>query len=301
MRRILSLIPLLIVAVSISACTRSSSENAAEASRLKVSVTFDAMAEFAQAVGKDKIDISTIIPAGIEPHDFEPKAADIARLTSAEVFIYNGLGMETWVETAVNAADNDTLIVINASEHAEALKNNDDEDSGHDGYDPHIWLSIKGAEAQVLMIARGLSEADSENKAFYQENADEYIRELENLYNEYIVKFNALHNKRFVTGHAAFHYFCLDFGLEQNSVADVFAEGEPSTKQLAELVDYCRENGVKTIFAEETANPDIAATLANEVGAQVETIYTMECPEDGLTYLERMKSNCEKVYTSLSK
>jgi zinc transport system substrate-binding protein len=81
----------------------------------------------------------------------------------------------------------------------------------------------------------------------------------------------------------------------------VFAEGEPSAQQLAELVDYCRQNGVTTIFAEEMASPEISQTLANEVGASVKTIYTMESAEDGLSYLERMADNLSEIYDALSK
>jgi zinc transport system substrate-binding protein len=88
--------------------------------------------------------------------------------------------------------------------------------------------------------------------------------------------------------------------LEQNSVEDIFAEGEPSAQQLAELVDYCLENNVTTVFAEELASPDVSETLANEVGAKVETIYTIESAEDSKSYLERMRENLEKIYVSLT-
>ncbi len=82
---------------------------------------------------------------------------------------------------------------------------------------------------------------------------------------------------------------------------DVFAEGEPSAQQLTELVNYCRENEVTTIFAEEMASAEVSQTLASEVGADVETIYTAESAEDDLTYLERMADNLSKIYDSLAK
>jgi zinc transport system substrate-binding protein len=122
---------------------------------------------------------------------------------------------------------------------------------------------------------------------------------LEDLYEEYEAKFQTVTQKSFVTGHAAFGYLCRDFGLEQNSVEDVFADGEPSAQQLAELVEYCRENDVTTIFAEELASPEVSETLADEVGAEVETIYTIASAEDDKTYLERMEENLEKIYQSL--
>ena len=83
--------------------------------------------------------------------------------------------------------------------------------------------------------------------------------------------------------------------MEQNSVEDVFAEGEPNAAQLAELIKYCKENNITTIFAEEMASPEVSKTLASEVGAKVETIYTIESNEDNnKTYLERMDENLTK-------
>lgn len=80
---------------------------------------------------------------------------------------------------------------------------------------------------------------------------------------------------------------------------DVFAEGEPSAQQLTELVNYCKKNKVTIIFAEEMASPEVSQTLANEVGATVETIYTIESNEDNMTYLDRVKDNLSKIYDSL--
>lgn len=292
----------LITVVSFSACG-SNNDNKAEnngESKIKVSVTFDAMKEFVSAVGKDKVEISTIIPAGTEPHDFEPKAQDLAGLSTASVFVYSGLGMEAWTEEAIKAADNAKLIAVEASKGADAIKNTDPEEiEEHGQYDPHIWLSLKGAELQVKNIKDALVNADPSNKDYYEKNCNDFISQLEKLYNEYNEKFQSADKKSFVTGHAAFGYLCRDFGLEQNSVEDTFAEGEPSAQQLTELVEYCRENKVTTIFAEEMASPDVSKTLANEVGAKVETIHTIESSEDDMTYLERMTDNLSKIYDSL--
>ncbi|MEN6419694.1 MAG: metal ABC transporter substrate-binding protein [Clostridiaceae bacterium] len=291
----------LLAAFAFAACG-SVQATAQNSDKLAVFVTFDAIGEFARAVGGDKVDVSVIIPTGTEPHDFEPKAQDLVGLTSADVFVYNGLGMEAWVDDAVSAANNKTLIVVDASAGADAIVNTDEgEIADHGQYDPHLWLGVKGAEAEVTNIKNALVQADSANKDYYEANSADFIAQLENLYQEYSAKFAAVEKKSFVTGHAAFGYLCRDFGLTQNSVEDVFAEGEPSAQQLAELVDYCKQNGVTTIFAEEMASPEISQTLANEVGASVKTIYTMESAEDGLSYLERMADNLSEIYDALSK
>lgn len=341
MKKTIILITLLCMALFLVSCSSKAEDTITANQKLQVYASFNALYEFASAVGGEKAEIHTIIPAGSEPHDFEPKAADIAGLSKADVFLYQGLGMDAWSEHAIEAAKNEALTVIVASDGTNVIENteehddadhdeehedanheeehddadydeehddadhdeeHDDEEHGHEHgrYDPHTWLSIKEAEISVQNIADGFSVADPDNKAFYQANAAEYIKQLEDIYNGYYDKFKALDHKHFVTGHAAFHYFCRDFGLEQNSVEDVFAEGEPSPQQLSKLVEYCKENQVTTIFAEEMASPEVSNTLAKEVDAKVQTIYTMEHVEDELTYLERMKENCERVYQSLA-
>lgn len=306
-RKWAALVLCLATVAGLSACgqtgaapSASPSEIAAGAEKIKVSVTFNALREFTQAVGGEKVEVSTIIPDGTEPHDFEPKAQDLVALSTAQVFVYNGLGMESWAEDAVAAAGNKELIAVDASEGAEPIQNTGEEEIGEHGqYDPHLWLSLKGAEIEAGNIARALTQSDPSNGEYYKTNCNAFISQLEALYKQYGEKFQSAKSVNFVTGHAAFGYLCRDFGLNQNSVEDVFAEGEPSAQQLAELVDYCRENHVTTIFAEEMASPDVSKTLAGEVGAKVETIYTMESAEDGKSYLERMESNLAKICESL--
>ncbi|MPW26726.1 ABC transporter substrate-binding protein [Alkalibaculum sp. M08DMB] len=328
LKRWVTMLFCLIVIVSFSACSSNNNStggtettDASEENKIKVSVTFDAMKEFVEAVGKDKVEISTIIPAGTEAHDFEPKAQDLVTISTVQIFVYNGLEMEGWAEETISAANNANLFIVEASkgadlieretasedhhEHEEDTDHEEDadheEDHSHGKYDPHLWLGIKGAQTEVSNIKDGLVQVDPSNKDYYEQNYNDFISQLENLYNEYNAKFQSLDKNSFVTGHAAFGYLCRDFGLEQNSVRDVFAEGEPSAQQLTELVEYCRENNVTTIFAEEMVSPAVSQTLANEVGAKVEVIYTMENAQDGMTYLERMEENLSKIYDSMTK
>ena len=295
-----------LTALTFSACgnaggNASSQGSAASGQKVKVSVTFDAMAEFTKAVGKDKVDISTIIPDGTEPHDFEPKAKDLVGLSSAQGFVYSGFGMESWADKAVSAAGNKNLIAVEASKGAAPMQSTDTGDTqGHGQYDPHIWISLKGAETETKNIRDALVKADPSDAEYFRKNCDSFVSQLESLYSEYNTKFRSVKNKSFVTGHAAFAYLCRDFGLTQNSVEDVFAEGEPSAQKLANLITYCKKNHVKTIFVEDMVSPEVSQTLAREVGAKVEKIYTFESAEDSKSYLDRMKANLQGIDGSLT-
>lgn len=294
----------LAVTVCFCACNSGSSTDdgtsTTDAETIKVSVTFDAMKEFAEAIGGDHVTVSTIIPDGVEPHAFEPKAQDLTSLSEAQILIYNGLGMESWIDDAISAVDNKNLITVCASDGIDPISNEGAEAEEHGQYDPHTWLSLKCAEIEVANIKNALVKADPGNAADYESNYTAYITALENLYQEYTEKFAAVEKNSFVTGHAAFGYLCRDFDLSQNSVEDVFAEGEPSAQQLTELVQYCKEHAVTTIFAEELASTEVSETLAKEVGAVVKTLDTIESNEDNLSYIERMEENLSKIYASLT-
>ena len=301
-KKLVAAVLCLVVLLGIPACGAEEETTAeTDSGKLQVTVTFNAMAEFAHAVGGDRVAISTIIPDGSEPHDFEPTAQDLVKLSSAAVFIYNGLGMEAWAYNAVSAAQNPSLVAVDASDGAEPILNTDAEASEEHGrYDPHFWLSLKGAELEAKNIRDGFIQADPAGKDEYTQNCAAFIGQLESLYQEYQEKFETVSRKNFVTGHAAFAYLCRDFGLTQNSVEDVYAEGEPSARQLVRLIDYCIQNGVTTIFAEQTASSEVSETLAAEAGAKVKTIYTIENTEDGLSYLERMEANLQEIWESMT-
>jgi zinc transport system substrate-binding protein len=284
----------------LSSCVSGNINVNSNSSNIKVVVSFNAMSEFAKAIGKNKIDIQLIIPEGTEPHQYEPKAKDLENLGNARIFIYNGLNFETWVDKSLSAVDNKNLLVVNASKGCTPITNVGTLPVNKNSQaDPHLWISLKGAEIEAKNIKDALVIADPTNKAYYEKNYTDFYNSLEQLYTEYNTKFSLIKNKDFVTGHAAFAYLCRDFGLKQNSVQDVFADGDPSPQKMTELINFCKLNKVKTIFTENMVSPKVSETLANEVGANTVKIYTIENKEDNKDYLQSMKYNIESIYNSL--
>lgn len=297
-KRMIAFLTALWAALALAGC--SSPSPAPENGAVPVVASFNAMKEFTEAVGQDKVRVITLIPDGTEPHDFQPTTRQLKELSRARLFVYNGLGMEPWAAQTLDAAGNDGIISVEASKGVDVITLSDHDESAEDGAaDPHCWLSLQAAQVEVSNIAAALSQVDPDNADFYQKNAAAYNSQLQSLLTDYQEKFKALPRKHFVTGHAAFAYLCRDFGLTQNSVSSVFAGGEPGPQQLAKLASYCRENQMKTIFTESAVSPKVSETLAREVGAAVQPIYTMESADGGLTYLSRMKNNIENIYASL--
>ncbi|WP_244833586.1 zinc ABC transporter substrate-binding protein [Clostridium sp. BJN0001] len=267
-----------------------------EDKKLNVVVSFYPLAEFANAIGKDKVSVTTMIGENMEPHDFEPKTKDLENLIKSDVFVYNGAGMESWIDKVndVVSEQNEKVLIVDSSKNADIRKEND-------AIDPHLWLSLKEAKKQCEVIKDAFCEKDSSNKEFYEKNYNDYTKQMDDLIDEYSKKFDTVKQKDFVTGHAAFGYLCRDFKLEQKSVENIFAEGEPTPKQLEDLVEYCKDNNIKTIFSEENASPKVSETLANEVGAEVKPINTLESKNDDYGYIEEMKQDLEEIYQSLKK
>ncbi|ALP89329.1 metal ABC transporter solute-binding protein, Zn/Mn family [Clostridium butyricum] len=261
--------------------------------KVNIMVSVYPLKEFADKIAGDKAEVSCMVPDNMEPHDYEPKTKDFEALIKSDAFIYNGLGLETWVDQVKSVIGDKELRIVDSSEGVEVRKEGE-------VIDPHSWLSLKEAEKQAENIKDTLVEIDEDNKAYYEENYDAFVGELESLYNEYKEKFDNLSTKDFVTGHAAFGYLCRDFGLQQKSIENLFAEGEPTPKQLEQLVTFCKENNIKTVFSESLASPKVSETLAKEVGAEVVPILTLESNEDDKSYVEAMRYNLEEIYKCLS-
>lgn len=306
LKRIVTILCLICLTLSLAGCGTkdTTAEPAEKTDKLRVVVSFNAMRELAQAVGGDCVDIKTIVPDGAEPHDFEPKATDLTALAQARVFILNGMGMEhAWAGKAIQAAGNDSLIVVTASEPVEPItvtaKPFPFRRQETSLSDPHTWLSLKNAAIESRRMRDAFIEADPAHRKDYEANEAAFQEKLAALQQEYAGKFAKAKKPVFVTGHAAFGYMARDFGLHQASLTDVFAAGEPSARHLKELADFCKENNIKVIFVENMENPKIAQTLAEETGAAVDSLDTLESSQPGEDYLSIMQDNLEKIAGSM--
>lgn len=310
---------LVAVVLLVGACAKAEpapSETAEGGEKLKVVASFHAMEQLVRAVGGDWVEVSTVVPAGSGAHGFEPKAQDWVSLESADLFVYNGQGMETWVDQALEVVGRDALVVVDTSEGVDLISAEDhehahaedeaeepkheDEAHAHGPHDPHLWLGLSSVMKQAETIQAALSKADRTHAAEYEANTKALREKLQTLMEEARATLASAPQRKFVTGHAAFAYLCRDLELEQVSIQGIFAEGEPTAKQLAALVEEVKEEGVTTIFSENLASPAVSETLAREVGAKVEKIYTLEAQEDGLGFIERIEHNLKVITASLS-
>lgn len=178
--------------------------------------------------------------------------------------------------------------------HAEDEHHMDEHhDHDHSGLDPHIWTSVKNAKVMVENTYSELVKIDPENKQYYLDNKNAYLKELDGLDSKLEATFSGLESKKFMVFHPAWGYLARDYGLTQVPVEQ---EGkEPSAKELAELIDEAREEDIHVVFASPQFNKDTAGSIAKEIGGTVVLINPLE--ED---YLSNMKKVSEEIKKAMA-
>lgn len=307
---------LLIAAVTtLTACGQTKeTDKAAKDGKIKVVTTFYPMYDFAKNVVGNAGDVQLLIPAGTEPHDYEPSAKDIAKITDADAFIYNSHELETWVEAVLENVDQKKVAVVEAAGSIDLMEgaahDHEEEESDHEGHDhdheldPHVWLDPVLAQKQVETIRDALIKKYPEQKATFEQNTKEYLEKLAALDKEYTEAFADAKNKTFVTQHAAFGYLAKQYGLTQESIAGISPDQEPSPSRLAELKKYIKEHDVAVIYFESSASSKVAETLSRETGVELSVLNPLESitkkeQEQGEDYISVMKTNLEALKKSI--
>lgn len=270
--------------------------------RIKVYTSFYAMYDLTHKIGGDKINLTNLIPAGTEPHDWEPTPSDIANIEKADILIYNGAGMEGWVNQVLSSISSKKLIAVETSKGLNLLNNSDKNENLQ--YDPHTWLNPMFAKKQMEAIKNALVKADPVNKDYYEKNYADNAKKLDDLDKEYRDAVSKFTKRDIVVAHQAFGYLCSAYGLNQIAIEGLTADSEPSPARMAEIADFAKKNNVKYIFFEDLISPKVADAIANEVGAKTAVLNPLEGLSDdeikaGKEYFSVMKDNLKVLSEAL--
>ena len=289
--RVTGLVLASILAVSgLSGCKAAGGWGKDAEGKVKVMTTIYPMYDFAKRIGGEFVSVEMMVPAGTEPHAWEPSSKDMLKLESADLFIYNGAGMELWVEDLIKGVQNKDLVVLEASENVELIRLDEDhEDEDHDDhghhhgeFDPHVWLSPLNAAIEMESIAAALSKIDPDHASEYSKNLEEARALCQELDNEMRDGLSGFDSKYLVVAHEAYGYLCQEYGLTQIGIEGVSAESEPDAARMREIIDLVNEYGIKCIFFEELVSPKVAETIAKETGCETQSL----SPLDGLSQEE---------------
>ena len=309
-RAMITAVMMALFSVLFSACASSSGTSS---SKLSVVVTTTLIGDVTAHVGGDLIDLSVMMPAGVDPHSYEPAPADLGKVADADLVFVNGIQFEAFLEKLIeNAGDEAKVITVSEGIEtlamAEGADEHTDEEHAHDHgeFDPHVWHDPNNVIVWANNIADALSARDPNNAATYRANADAYIAELQALdtwIEEQVAQIPDA-NRRLVTEHGTLGYFAARYGFEVvgTAIPGFSTLAEPSAQELADLADAIRDLDVEAIFVGNTVNPNVASQIAQDTGIQLVPMYTDSLsPADGpaATYLDFMKFNVEALVGAL--
>jgi zinc transport system substrate-binding protein len=251
--------------------------------------------DLARQVAGDRAEVVSLVPPGVEPHDWEPSARDVTVGQRTTVFIHSGTGLDAWATRLLAGLPARTR-VIDASTGLSLLGQGA-------SVDPHVWLDPTLARAQAQAIASGLAQADPAGGPVYLENAAALAARLDALDQAFAAGLRDCARRELVTSHAAFAYLARRYRLTQVPVMGPAPEAEPSPADLAAIVQTARRLKVTHVFSEPLVNPRLAQTLAREIGATTLPLDPIEGSSReqaaGKGYVELMQSNLANLRVGL--
>lgn len=280
----------------------SSTEEAGK--KISIVATFYPLQDFAESVGGDAVSVRSIVPAGMEPHDYEPTPQDIVSVYQADAFLLNGAGLDSWAEKIRPELEKRGVTVIQMSEVVSLLSASAETGGETDTFDPHFWLDPVWAQKEAEAIRDALILRDPARTEVYTRNTERYSVLLADLDTAYREGLQRCEFHTIVTSHNAFAYLAQRYGFETIPVSGIFPEAEVSPRALAEIAEAVRSLGLRYIFFETLSSPKVAETLAEEVGAETLVFNPLEglTEEDrqaGKNYLSIMYENLNNLQTAL--
>ena len=230
--------------------------------------TTTVFADLVHEVGGDRVSVRSLVPAGGEPHTFDPRPSDVTAFVDADLVVMNGLGLDDWVVDLMNEASSEAPVVRLAEDLPGADYITDTEESGTN---PHLWLNVAYAIAYVDRIAASLAEVDPDGAEGYAQRAAGFVAELEDLdmfARDQLAAIPA-ERRRVVSFHDAFPYFAAAYGLEIVGTVVQAPGQDPSAGQVAALIDAIRESGAQAILSEDQFPSDLVDQIAAETGVAV--------------------------------
>ncbi|WP_018527089.1 metal ABC transporter solute-binding protein, Zn/Mn family [Alkalispirochaeta alkalica] len=277
-----------------------------ERDRPLVVTSFTVLEDLVRSVAGDDLEVRTIVPAGAELHEWELTPRNFADLEEANLFLYNGYQIETWLPQAgriLPAAV--TSVAVAEAIQAETIPVALGDLAGDP--DPHLWMDPRLAARYLEVIRDQLIELDRENAQSYTARAAQAMGEMEALYREIVEKLSPVPagRRNLVTSEAAFLYFSRAFSLDHDGIWGSNSEEEGTPRQLARIVDLIRRDGIETIFYESTISDRHVRSVAEETGARVAGplyVDSLGTAETGVTtYAAMMRANAELLLQELKK
>ena len=264
--------------------------------------------DFARQVAGGEAEVRMLLSPGAEAHSYEPAPSDIVAIGEADLFVYIGGESDAWVDGILESLGADAPAAARLIDAVEPLQEEDAHGHAHEGlaFDEHIWTSPKNAVRMLRAVEEAMCAALPESEAAFRANADAYAAELERLDAELTERVAGAARRELVfADRFPFLYLARDYGLTAHAAfASCTAETEPSAQTLVELIQIIESDGIPVIYTIEMSNGAVARTIAEETGAAVREMHSMQTVtraefESGETYVSLMERNLDALREGL--
>ena len=279
--------------------------------KLQVVATFYPLAFFTQEIGGEHVQVTQLVPSNTEIHTWEPSAQDVTAAEKADIIIYNGAGLDHWMQneilpalsntktrTTIDTTEGTPLIQTTTEEH-------EHEDEEHGGYDPHTWVSPYMAKLQAEKIYTALVQQDPAHETYYTDRWTTLKNSLEQIDADYTAALSAKQKNTIFVSHAAFGYLAQRYGFEQHGVIGLSADQQPSAAAIADILNLMVQHETYVVYVDPVHSEEYAQTLKNELETQtgqtvtILKLYLATGPVDGEGYLEQQLFNLQNLKTGL--
>lgn len=268
--------------------------------RLRIGITLHPYYSYVSNIVGDRAEVVPLIPAGFNPHAYEPRAEDIKRIGGLDVVVLNGVGHDDFADRMIAVSEKPDVPVIEANARVPLLAATGQAARGAGKVvNPHTFLSITASIAQINNIARELGKLDPDNARFYSQNARAYGKRLRA---EALGKLSDAKGSelRVATIHAAYDYLLREFGLEVTAVVEPAHGIEPSPSQLKKTIDQLKELDVQVIFSEMDFPSSYVDTIQRESGVKIYPLTHISYGEyTAKKYEEEMARNLDTVVRAI--
>lgn len=265
--------------------------------KIEIVTTLPDFKNFAEVIGGNAVHVVALASARQDPHHFEIKPSDVMKVKKADMLIINGLELDNyWIAPLMENSRNPKIQkgmpgFVDASEGIQVLEvpqGKVDRSMGdiHAGGNPHYNLSPVQMRLVFLLILESLKKTAPEQAAYFQKNAETYLRKLDSKISEWKTQLKTLPNKKIVSFHSSWIYFFKDMGLDEGGYLEPKPGIAPSPKHLQELVERMKKEKSQVILKESFHSDEIPNFVAQKTGARVEEVFVYS--EDYIEMIDRI-------------
>ncbi|RDY71845.1 adhesin [Halobacillus trueperi] len=342
MKKLAILLSFILTILVVTACgneeTSTEQNNESESDEngeLSVYTTVYPLQFFTEQIGGETVNVQSILPPGSDAHTYEPTTKEMVKMAEADLFIYNGAGLEGYAKKISESIQPEGVEILEAAadidlkehvhDHGEDAQAEDehaheedshgedehvDEEDSHEGHDhgeldPHVWLDPVRAVQMAEGIKKQLIEMNPEQEELYQENYNELQAKLMDLDHEFHDRVESKTKSKVIVSHAAYGYWEEAYGIEQIAVSGLSPTNEPSQKDLENIVQVAESNNLEYVVFEQNITPKVSEVIQNEIGAEALRFHNLSVlTEDNVdndeNYFTLMEQNLDVLTKALS-